>query len=70
MIREVLTGTFHWPAIAVSFLVSLMLIALCLRLASYILQFEDVMTGSYGGSFARFFRERVLRGRPTATLPT
>jgi sodium transport system permease protein len=61
MIREVLTGTFHWPAIGVSFLVSLALIALCLRFATYILQFEDVMTGSYGGSFARFLKERVLR---------
>jgi sodium transport system permease protein len=68
MIREVLTGTFHWTAIMVSFLVSLILIALCLRLASYILKFEDVMTGSYGGSFARFFKERVLRGRATANL--
>jgi sodium transport system permease protein len=68
LIREVLTGTFHWPAIAVSFIVSLMLIALCLRLASYILKFEDVMTGSYGGSLARFFRERVLRGHANANL--
>jgi sodium transport system permease protein len=61
MIREVLTGTFHWAAIGVSFLVSLILIALCLRFAAYILQFEDVMTGSYGGSFGRFLKERVLR---------
>ena len=60
MIREVLTGTFRWPAICVSFLVSLALIALFLRFAAYILQFEDVVTGSYGGSFVRFFRERVL----------
>ena len=63
MIREVLTGTFHWPAIGVSCLSSLMLIGLCLLFASYILQFEEVITGSYGGSFARFFKERVLRGR-------
>jgi sodium transport system permease protein len=70
MIREVVTGTFHWPAIVVSFLVSLILIALCLRLASYILKFEDVMTGSYGGSFGRFFKERVLRGRAIANLHT
>jgi len=70
LIREVLTGTFHWPAIVVSFLVSLILIVVSLRLASYILKFEDVMTGSYGGSFGRFFKERVLRGRETANLHT
>ena len=61
MIREVLTGKFQWPAIGLSFLVSAALIALCLRLAAYILQFEDVVTGSYGGSFARFFKQRLLR---------
>src|SRR5262249_16975531 len=68
MIREVLTGTFHWPAIGVSLLVSLTLIGLCLLLASYVLQFEDVITGSYGGSFGRFLKERVLRGRSIANL--
>ena len=60
MIREILTGTFQWLPIGVSFLVSLLLIGLCLRLATYMLQFEDVITGSYGGSFASFFKERVL----------
>ncbi|HTL59779.1 MAG TPA: ABC transporter permease [Candidatus Limnocylindrales bacterium] len=63
MIREVLTGTFHWALIAVSFTVSLVLIALCLRFAAYVLQFEDVLTGSYAGSFTTFLKERVLRSR-------
>ena len=61
MVREVLTGTFHWGAIGLSFGVSLALIALWLRLAAYVLQFEDVVVGSYGGSFSRFVKERLLR---------
>ena len=61
LIREVLTGTFHWPLIGVSFGACLILIALCLRLAAYVLQFEDVLTGSYAGSFTKFVKERVLR---------
>ena len=64
MIREVLTGTFHWAAIGLSFAVSLALIALWLRLAAYVLQFEDVVVGSYGGSFSRFVKERLLRSAP------
>lgn len=64
LVREAIGGTFHWPQIAATVTVSLALIALCLRVASFILQFEDVLTGSYRGSFTRFLRERAL-GRAT-----
>jgi sodium transport system permease protein len=61
VVREAIGGVFHWPQIGVTLAVSMLLIAACLRLAAFILQFEDVVMGSYSGSFARFFRERVLR---------
>lgn len=65
VVREALGGVFRWPLIGVTLLVTLATIALCLRLAATVLAFEDVVVGSYGGSFPSFFRERVL-GRPRA----
>lgn len=61
VVREAIAGTFHWAQIAVTLAISLAFIAVCLRLATFIVQFEDVMMGSYSGSFIRFCRERVLR---------
>jgi len=64
MVREAITGTFHWLQIALTLVVGVGLITVCLALATFILRFEDVMIGSYGGSFNTFFKERVLkRGR-------
>ena len=61
VVREAIGGVFHWAQIGVTLAVSVLLIAVCLQLAAFILQFEDVVMGSYSGSFARFLRERVLR---------
>jgi sodium transport system permease protein len=61
MVREALLGTFHWAQMGVTVAVSLALIALCLRLAAFILQFEDVVMGSYSGSLTRFFQARVFK---------
>ncbi len=61
MVREAISGTFHWPQIGVTIAVSLAVIAASLRLATFILRFEDVMIGSYGGRLATFVRERVLK---------
>jgi len=64
MIRDAFSGKFQWIAAVVAVAASLALIALCLRLAAFILQFEDVMLGSYSGSLVKFIRERVFgRGR-------
>jgi sodium transport system permease protein len=62
MVREAISGTFHWPQIAVTVGVSLAVVAALLRLATFILRFEDVMIGSYGGRLATFVQERVLKG--------
>jgi sodium transport system permease protein len=64
VVREALSGVFHWPQMAISLAVSLAAVALLIRAAAYVLQFEDVVMGSYGGGFKRFFQQRVLK-RPT-----
>jgi len=68
MVRETFSGKFQWLPAVVTVVVSVALIAVCLKLAAYILQFEDVMLGSYNGSLAKFFRQRIFRraGPPTA----
>jgi sodium transport system permease protein len=61
MVREAVTGTFHWLPMAVAVLTSLIVITLCLKLATFILRFEDIMIGSYQGSFGKFLKQRVLK---------
>ncbi|HEY3383944.1 MAG TPA: ABC transporter permease [Vicinamibacterales bacterium] len=64
MIREAILGRLPWPQIAVTCLASVVLIAVCIRLATFVLRFEDVVIGSYGGSFATFFSRRILGRTP------
>jgi sodium transport system permease protein len=61
MVREAISGSFHWPQIVLTMGVSVAVIAASLGLATFILRFEDVMIGSYGGRLATFLRERVLK---------
>src|SRR5205085_1288694 len=44
MVRETLTGTFHWAAMGVTVLASLALIGAFIWLATFILRFEEVLT--------------------------
>ncbi|MCU0611128.1 MAG: ABC transporter permease subunit [Candidatus Eisenbacteria bacterium] len=62
MIREAIAGVFHWPQIALTVAVGLGLVAASLRLAGFVLRFEDVVVGSYGGSLTTLLKER-LRAR-------
>jgi sodium transport system permease protein len=64
MIREAILGRLPWPQVALTCLVSVALIALCIRVATFILRFEDVVVGSYGGSFWKFFSRRILGRTP------
>jgi sodium transport system permease protein len=66
MVRAALAGAFPILQIGLTLAASLALIAACLRLAAFVLQFEDVMLGSYNGSFRKFIRERVWQRRPSA----
>ncbi len=61
MVREALAGVFHWPQIGATLASSLLLIGACLGLATFVLRFEDVVVGSYGGTLQKFLRERVVR---------
>jgi sodium transport system permease protein len=63
MVREAVTGVFHWPLIGVTIAVSLAAVAACLYAATFIFRFEDVVIGSYSGGLAGFVRERVLGRR-------
>lgn len=59
MIRDAIQGIFSWPLILESFIIGLLMVIACIRLARWILEFEDVLLGSYDGSFWRFVRERA-----------
>ncbi|MDX1567841.1 MAG: ABC transporter permease, partial [Longimicrobiales bacterium] len=59
MIRDAIQGILSWPLILESFAVGVIMVAACIWIARWILDFEDVLMGSYDGSFWRFLRERV-----------
>lgn len=66
MIREAVAGVFHWPQIALTLAVSLAMVACALRLAAFVLSFEDVVVGSYGGSLTTFLKDRMHPRRTRA----
>ena len=64
MIRDAINGVFLWPLIAETLAVLFVMVAACLFLARTVLQFEDLLLGSFDGSFWRFARQRLLgKGR-------
>ncbi|HEY5909443.1 MAG TPA: ABC transporter permease [Verrucomicrobiae bacterium] len=69
MLRDALSGHFVWPPALLTVFVSLAAILLSLKLAAFIIQFEDVVMGSYNGSLAKFIRQRVCR-RPPPPKPS
>jgi sodium transport system permease protein len=64
MIRDAINEVFLWTHIFQALTVNLLVVVLCLWLATFILRFEDFLMGSYDGSFWRFARERMRPGRP------
>jgi len=61
MFREAISGVFQWPLIATTVVVESLCIALGLKIVTTILSYEDVVTGTYSGSFGKFFKQRLLR---------
>jgi sodium transport system permease protein len=61
--REAVAGTFHWPLIGITLAVEALCVLLALWAAAAILRYEDFLVGSYGGSFMKFLRERLLGGK-------
>jgi sodium transport system permease protein len=64
MIRDAINGVFLWPLIAETLAVLLAMVVLCLLLARAVLKFEDLLLGSFDGSFWRFAKERLLKRGP------
>jgi len=60
--REAIAGTFHWPLIGITLAGEVLCVLLALWLAAAILRYEDFLMGSYGGSFGKFLKERLLGG--------
>jgi hypothetical protein len=63
MIRDAINGIFLWPLMAETLAVLLVLVGVCLLLARAVLQFEDLLMGSFDGSFWRFAKERLVKRR-------
>jgi sodium transport system permease protein len=61
MFREAIAGHFNWPLIGLTLLVEAVLVVATLRLAAYVLRFEDFLVGSHGGSLVKFLRAQRLR---------
>ncbi|MCP4663797.1 MAG: ABC transporter permease [bacterium] len=69
VLREAIGGHFNWPLIGVTVVVEFVTVVLILGLARRVLQFEDVLLGSYSGSLGKFLKQRVLsrtERRPTS----
>ena len=61
MFREAIAGRFNWTLIGLTLLVEAVLVVATLRLAAYVLRFEDFLVGSHGGSLVKFLRAQRLR---------
>ncbi len=61
MFREVIAGVYQWPLIGLTLAVQAATVMLCLAIARYVLSFEDVLVGSYSGSFGKFLKGRWSR---------
>ena len=61
VIREAIQGIYHWPQIGITLVVETICVIVALRIAMRLIQHEDFVIGSYGGSFGKFAKERLLR---------
>jgi len=70
MVRAAIAGNYPLVPMGITLVMSAVLIAGCIWLAAFVLRFEDVVMGSYGGSFNRFFKERMFgRRKPRPSAP-
>ncbi len=68
LVRSAVTGVYPLVPICITIGMSVLMIALCIRFAAFVLRFEDVMIGGYNGSLKQFISERVLRRNRPATV--
>jgi sodium transport system permease protein len=67
MLREALGGSLSLGPAMVAVAASVAVIVLAIRLAAFILQFEDVVSGAFNGSMFSFIRNRVFKPRSART---
>ncbi len=60
VLRDAITGTYHWPWIGLTLAVEVATVLACLALARRVMADENVMTGAFEGSFAQFVRRELL----------
>jgi sodium transport system permease protein len=61
MFREAIQGIYHWPLIGITVAVEMACIASALLIATSLVKFEDVVTGTYSGSFVKFALGQIKR---------
>jgi len=61
MTRQAIQGIYNWPLIGLTLAVQAICILAALKIAGAIVKYEDFVVGSYGGSFGKFFKERLLK---------
>ncbi len=62
VIREAIAGTFNLPLIGLTALVGVIVVGVCLWIATRVLASEDVLAGGFNGSFFKFAAARLRPG--------
>jgi len=65
MFREAIQGIYHWPMIGITVAVELTCIAAAMFTATTLLKYEDLVTGTYSGSFLKFALGRIKSRGPS-----
>ncbi len=61
MFREAIQGVYHWRLIGITIAVELVCIAAAMYIATSLVKFEDLITGTHSGSIVKFIRARIQR---------
>ena len=65
MFREAIQGIYHWPQIGITVAVELTCIAAAMFVATALVKYEDLVMGTYSGSFLKFALGQI-KGRGPA----
>ena len=65
MFREAIQGIYHWPLIGVTVVVELACIGAAMFIATTLVKYEDLVTGTYSGSFLKFAMGQIRRRGPS-----
>jgi sodium transport system permease protein len=65
MFREAIQGIYHWHLIGITVAVELACIAAAMLIATTLVKYEDLVTGTYSGSFLKFALGQIKRRGPS-----